>query len=531
MGYSINRIPIDNVNFYSSIGDLWLGSTGDIPIFSAYESKHVREGSLVWEVRNGYVFSFNWDYGMETATRNSIVTTDDDNDDYVESFVWVKSPVSMNVSIQTIITHNITLDPILTLEHRSETNNIRLISGEWYLLRANPIQVPNDIHRYSISLEITVTECLGEILDGDYDFSPYVGMPIPVGYLFASTYNMLNPGNVVSEVYGHIGSFKVGDRVKLTGNDNQGPPYPSTTPATGAYVIGTISAVNSDGNGDGNVEVIVERAVSNGYTDIAFDGMVLARQLFISHPTTYCQNDFIRNTAWFDTWYRMPSVMKDSDSRLAKPSYSLSRFIELCCEHRGEIYDILDEINYVDTSDGYNPADNLTKSTIVDPDVISRKYAFWVAQFVGTQLYSPTVSVTPWQNIPATWQGIDAIDTVVDINDTVGWSALQSFKPELVGLDEYFRWQISTGYYGINAGSLQAVTESIKRILTGTKSVRVEANPSSWVVNVYTYKSETLGTDLLGTGDEVQASQIILKRCKPAGFFVRHYLESTETPA
>lgn len=417
MGYSINRIPESNVNFYSSIGDLWKSSTGETPTFSADESKHAREGSLVWSVDEGYVFAFNWDYDSSTAIRNSIVTTEDDIGDYVESFLWVKSQVSMTVSIETILTHNITLDPIVTLEYRSEANSVRLTSGEWYLLRANPIQIPDDIHKYSISLEITTTE------------------------------------------------------------------------------------------------------MSSG-----------SHNLYISHPATYCQNDFIRNTAWFDTWFRMPVVMKESDSRLTKPSYSLSRFIELCCEHRGEIYDILDEINYVDISDGYDSADNLTKSVMVDPDVIARKYAFWVAQFVGTRLYSPTVSVTPWQNIPTTWQGIDEIDTVVDVNDTVGWNALQSFKPELIGLDDYFRWQISTGYYGINAGSLQAVTESIKRILTGTKSVRVEANPSSWAVNVYTYKSETLGTDLLGTGDEVEASQIILKRCKPAGFFVRHYLESTETP-
>ena len=84
-----------------------------------------------------------------------------------------------------------------------------------------------------------------------YGFEPYPGGPPITPYSFSA----LNIGDSIY-VYGTIGAYKVGDRVRITGVDS-GIPTP-------AYIIGTINGLNPTGDYLESVSVTIEE-VGNGF--------------------------------------------------------------------------------------------------------------------------------------------------------------------------------------------------------------------------------------------------------------------------
>jgi hypothetical protein len=192
----------------------------------------------------------------------------------------------------------------------------------------------------------------------------------------------------------------------------------------------------------------------------------------------------------------------------------------------------LDDFTYSDISEGKNELDTSTLSTLVDPIVVKREYMFWLAQFSGTKLLNPTTGLTPWVNLPETWQGIDLIDgeeAIPPANpnsaDAVGWSALQDYNTEPVGLDEFLRWQISTSYYGRNAGTQEALVEAVKRVLIDTKTVNYEIlEPFDWTIRITTLKTETPDSSLVDIGGSVPEIVELLEPARPVGFKIIHSL-------
>lgn len=248
--------------------------------------------------------------------------------------------------------------------------------------------------------------------------------------------------------------------------------------------------------------------------------------IYISFPIIWAGFDFVTNPMLFNIYSKLPEFIRAQDLNNTPYPFTLARFLEMCILHQGEMQQIITDIFYSDIVLGKNELDTATLSTLTEPSIAPRKHLFWMAQFTGTQLINPTTGVTPWANLPATWTGIDLLDEEDSGADSASWDIIQDSDPEPAGLDEFLTWQVSTGYYGINAGSTEALKESVKRVLTNTKSIDI-GKISPWTILVTTLISETPDSSLLNIGDSVSGVLELIEPSRPLGVIVTHELIDT----
>lgn len=247
--------------------------------------------------------------------------------------------------------------------------------------------------------------------------------------------------------------------------------------------------------------------------------------LNISHPIMYCTLDFINNPAIIELMSKFPEFIRDQDANAEPLPYQLIRFMEAVTIHTGEMVDLVNQFVYEDISEGKDETNINTLSVLVDPIAAKREYLPWLALFSGTQIINPTTGFTPWENLPATWEGIDAIDGTATDEDDAPWDLIQEYNTEPSGLVEFLRWQTSTGYYGVNSGTQEAIIESVKRVLIGTKTINYEiANPFSWTIKLETLLTETPDSSLLSVGDSVDEIIELVEPSRPLGFMILHEL-------
>jgi hypothetical protein len=247
--------------------------------------------------------------------------------------------------------------------------------------------------------------------------------------------------------------------------------------------------------------------------------------IYISHPIIWAGYDFVTNPMLFNIYSKLPEFIRAQDLNNTPYPFTLARFIEMCILHQGEMQQVITDIFYSDIVLGKDESDTATLSTLTEPSISPRKFLFWMAQFTGTQLINPTTGVTPWDNLPATWQGIDNLDGVASSEDSSPWDKIQDSDPEPAGLDEFLTWQVATGYYGMNAGSTEALTESVKRVLQASKTVNVTKS-SAWNINITTKISETPDSSLLAVGNSVSGIVELVEPSRPLGVIVTHELIS-----
>ena len=92
------------------------------------------------------------------------------------------------------------------------------------------------------------------------------------------------------------------------------------------------------------------------------------------------------------------------------------------------------------------------------------------------------------------------------------------------GVEAFFRWQIQTGYYGHNAGTVAAMISATKLLLGGTKTITYTGGTNE--ITFYTKIGETLNSDVLGLsiGDENPLVLAILEPTRPLGLIINHEL-------
>lgn len=244
--------------------------------------------------------------------------------------------------------------------------------------------------------------------------------------------------------------------------------------------------------------------------------------VYINKPTVYNQLALLRNLYLMDVWDTLPQIFKDRDLETPLPSYPILRLMEIGMAVHGIIYDLARGFQYNDISEGRDVTDVETLSLLTDPLRVPREYMPWLAQFTGTKLLNPVSGATPWANLPETWQGIDEIDTTVDANDSVAWGELQGFAPEIAGLDEFFQWQIETGYYGYSAGSIAAIREATKRVLDDTKTCTITKRytGSPWKIRIQTKLGET--PDASSIGQSIDEMLELMEPARPLGVSLTH---------
>lgn len=208
----------------------------------------------------------------------------------------------------------------------------------------------------------------------------------------------------------------------------------------------------------------------------------------------------------------MPPDIMDIDETSMPLVAGVGKLLHVLSVGYQDVFEQLLSIINLDHIDSYNELLDEFSSSLVNPELVNVEKSRWLAQFLGALLIDSSSGETPWANLPKTWSQwlsqIDTVETPVD-NTTVEWQEIESFDIELIGLEEYFRWQLTTGAYSQNGGTFNSIKLAAQNVLSDTKTVNVYSDTS----NPYTIYVRTLTTET----DEVTLAAA-LYAAKPAGF-------------
>lgn len=258
---------------------------------------------------------------------------------------------------------------------------------------------------------------------------------------------------------------------------------------------------------------------SVGFTvDVSFLDAVSPGEVNISRPTAYFTKALLDNTFLTFAMSRFPEVFleKDvADYETNNPTFPLFRFLDVCTTVADDAFREFGRIRYADASQFFDPTDVNTYSTLVSPVVADSKTLAWQAQFRGRSLivtYEPSTNGVPWDVFRLDESELDSAEVLgSSTTPTTGFAG---------GLEEYFKWQVETGYYGHNAGTIDSMISAIQLLLTGTKYIDYTMTANT--IHFETDIDETFGGGDLSVGDESPFIIQILEPLRPLGMIITH---------
>lgn len=258
---------------------------------------------------------------------------------------------------------------------------------------------------------------------------------------------------------------------------------------------------------------------SIGFTfNVSYLNPAAPGEVNISRPTAYLTMAVADNFFLQDVTERMPALFLEKDFAFYetnKVTFPLMRLLDVCTNSASEILAKYDAIRYADRSEFFDPADFATYSTLVAPVVADTSTLEWLAQFRGRGLvvtYEPSTNGVPWE--------VFRLDeSELDSNEVLGSSTTPT-TGFAGGLEEYFKWQVETGYYGHNAGTIGSMISAIQLLLTGTKYIDYTMTANS--IHFETDIDETFGGGDLSVGDESPYIIQILEPLRPLGMVITH---------
>lgn len=222
----------------------------------------------------------------------------------------------------------------------------------------------------------------------------------------------------------------------------------------------------------------------------------------------------------------MPAIFRDFDDVGGTPGVPLARMIDVMTH----ISDVVDEFvlnwTYYDIADGFDESNQNSYSKLVDPTFAPVPYLIWMSQFVNCNASFVRPTSTAWSGLPKKWGDLaDLVDT--DGDGDLEWSEIELYSPGFTRLVEYFKWALTTGYVGFNAGTLKSIEETVKFFLEGDKEVTIEKHPTGagpFSIKLYTNLSETPDATAVGGTSEIIEAAIALS--KPLGIEVLYEIEA-----
>ena len=281
----------------------------------------------------------------------------------------------------------------------------------------------------------------------------------------------------------------------------------------------------------------------------------------------------INDDAFFDNPFvrtakaNIPDIYWEIDKRQTNPRFPLFKLIDTLSWGAGDSAQLYSNFFDYEKSE-LNPEDDETASwavsTLTSAEHHDSSYRRWLAQFTGTTLKnniygskinegSKTVNTITRVGTTATATTSSAhnfvSDTYVTISGATDSLYNGTFKVTVTGsttftytmsstpsasaagtlraarygakiflteadADDYTLWQVTTGYYGYNAGTLNAIKEAAKWALKGTQFIQVYSS-TPWIIDVVTITSETPDKDALLNA---------ILPAKPAGYSILHTL-------
>lgn len=244
--------------------------------------------------------------------------------------------------------------------------------------------------------------------------------------------------------------------------------------------------------------------------------------IHISRPTIHASETFFRSAFLQDAGMHMPSIFTEQDTAVwgtNQPTFPMTRFVETITTSANDIYRDYTNFTYSDISNQFDPTETETFSTLVNATYAESRFLPWLSQFRGRELlvtYEPSTSGIPWVTFV-----LD--DSLLDGTSVLGGDA--SGASLYGGIDAYIRWQVETGYYGHNAGTITAMISAIKRGLTGAGVVTF-TYPSANAVHFVTSQAETYGSSVGDIGTSFSNILLLVEPARPLGMIVTHQLSA-----
>jgi hypothetical protein len=246
-----------------------------------------------------------------------------------------------------------------------------------------------------------------------------------------------------------------------------------------------------------------------------------------------CQNfEFVtRNRIFLSVMGALPEVFRLIDlEQTGELEMPLARLVDVFTNGLDKAFYQLGHYAYLDIVDGFDDADDTTKSHLVNQDVADFATLLWLCKFNGTR------PVTRYES------SLDVVTTPFILGDELGsgseldsgdgllltsYSELNPPALTLTAQEELLRWQLDYGYYGINSGTLPAVIDAAKRQLTGTKTLAYsfDFDVEPWVINLESEWYETYGAT--GVEEVGESSKLVLNAveyARPLGVKVNHIM-------
>ena len=262
---------------------------------------------------------------------------------------------------------------------------------------------------------------------------------------------------------------------------------------------------------------------------IVFDDYTNA-SVNIARPSAYPSIRFLDNQFLQGAIPFIPEVFFESDfADFSKnePILPLSRFLDVLTTTAGDINTTANQFEYLDKASGGDTTDLTTLSQFVDTQVCDSNYLSYLAQYRGRPLlvtYQPSTEGVGWQVFTLNSSLLTGLDPATGLpvgTDVLGTDAANTGAlPE--GVEAYARWQVETGYYGHNAGTIDAMVSAAKRALTGTKTVNYTVTQNQ--IAFTTSQAETYGTVVGDVGTSNSFVLSLIEPAKPLGMLITHTL-------
>lgn len=295
-------------------------------------------------------------------------------------------------------------------------------------------------------------------------------------------------------------------------------PAISSASATTSVPAGRWTLVSVDGAqpADGG-------SVSMG---ISISGVSASEVFYVTNPVIFTPDAISRNIFSAETWSRLPEYIREADESQVLPDFPLLRFIDVATIDANDVFSIWNSAFYIPPEQG----GALQAPSTFEPEYASIETVRWLARILGVKFYDPSSGSTPWINFT---RGLDPdgitewLDWMTGLDlaptdGTVTWAEVQNYNAEVTGLLDLLRWQARTAYFGLRGGTKDAITQCVKKVLTGTQytlfSTSVGGDP--WKFKVQTKQSETPETPTIGTASATIVA--IVANAVPAGFEFVH---------
>jgi len=244
--------------------------------------------------------------------------------------------------------------------------------------------------------------------------------------------------------------------------------------------------------------------------------------LNISRPTIHTSFGISRNRFMQFVGQFMPEIFVAQDTAdfsTNEPTFPMMRFIDSMTTVADDLQVKSEEFTYIDIATGFDQTDPGTFSTLVDPNYSDGATLLWLAQFRGRPVlvtYQPSTEGASWVRFTLD----DSVSGVLDDIAVLGSNASDIGLPD--GVEAYARWQVETGYYGHNAGTIEAMVSAIQRLLTGAGVVNYTVSANA--IHFTTSWTETYGSVIGDIGSSSELLLQIVEPARPLGMIVTHEL-------